>query len=78
MRPADLRLMYEYGHDRNVKLLDKAEQLSEEQFSGEPPFGHDSVREIFFHVADWERSWRGGWQTGERPVPLNPEDYRSH
>ena len=75
MRPADLRLMYEYGHDRNMKLLDKAEELTEEQVSGEPPFGHDSVREIFFHVANWERIWRSLWQTGEWPVSLNPEDY---
>ncbi|CAN5789722.1 DinB family protein [soil metagenome] len=75
MLPADLRLMYEYGHDRNTKLLDQAEKLTEEQLGGDPPFGHDNIRQIFFHIASAERSWRGGWQTGERPPRLDQADY---
>ncbi|MEZ4570859.1 MAG: DinB family protein [Thermomicrobiales bacterium] len=75
MRPADLRLIYEYGYDRNMKLLDQAEKLTEGQFSGEPPFGHDSVRKIFFHIANAEYGWRGGWMTGERPESLQLDDY---
>ena len=75
MRPADLRLMYEYGYDRNIRLLDQAEKLTEEQFSGEPPFGHDSVREIFFHIGAAENGWRGAWQTGQRNAPLESDDY---
>ncbi len=71
MRPAELRLLYEYGYDRNIKLLDQAQELTDEQFSSEPPFGHDSVRQIFFHIASAERGWRGGWQTGERPERLD-------
>lgn len=75
MRPADLRLLYEYAHDRNSKLLDKAENLNEEQFSGDPPFGHDSVKQLFFHIARAENGWRGAWITGERQAPIQPEDY---
>jgi uncharacterized damage-inducible protein DinB len=75
MRPADLRLLYEYGYDRNVKLLDQAEKLTEEEFAGEPPFGHDSVRQVFIHLASAEHGWRGGWQTGERHNRLDPGDY---
>jgi len=68
--------MYEYGYDRNLKLLDQAEKLTAEQFSGDPPFGQDSVQSLFFHIAAAERSWRTGWQTGERPSPMNPDDYQ--
>jgi uncharacterized damage-inducible protein DinB len=75
MRPADLRLMYEYGYDRNMKLLDTAEILSEEEFSGDPPVGEDSVRKLFFHIAGAERGWRMGWTTGERVPGLSLDDY---
>lgn len=75
MRPAELRLLYEYGYDRNLKLLDQAEKLTEEQFSGNPPIGEHSIRQLFFHIAAAERGWRGGWMTGERPEPLDPDAY---
>ena len=75
MRPADLRLLYEYGYDRNVKLLDQAENLSEEQFSGDPPVGDLSIRQLFFHIANAERGWRTGWATGERVPGLDMDDF---
>jgi len=75
MRTADLRLLYEYSYDRNMKLLDKAENLTGEQFSGDPPFGEDSVKQLFFHIARAENGWRSAWKTGERQPPIEPADY---
>ena len=75
MRTADLRLLYEYGYDRNVKLLEQAQNLTEEQFSGDPPFGQDSVKQLFFHIARAENGWRSAWQTGERQPPVEIDDY---
>ncbi len=75
MRSADLRLLYKYAHDRNMKLLEKTGELSDEQFAGDPPFGHDSVKQIFFHIARAENGWRSAWQTGERQPPIELADY---
>jgi uncharacterized damage-inducible protein DinB len=75
MRPADLRYLYEFGYDRNRKLLDQAEKLTDEQFAGEPPVGEDSVRRLFFHLANAERGWRVGWQTRERTPGPDFEEY---
>jgi uncharacterized damage-inducible protein DinB len=75
MRPTDLRFLYEYGYDRNLKLLDQAEKLTEEQFSGPPPIGDTSVRQLFFHIANAERGWRVGWATRERTPGPSLDDY---
>lgn len=75
MRPAELRLMYEYGHARNMQLLDIAEKLTEEQFNSSALHDDWSIRRLLFHIASAERGWRTAWQTGERPARLDLDDY---
>ena len=75
MRPSDLRYLWEYSYERTGQILDQAENLSDEQYSGSPPFGDKSVRDILVHQLSTERGWRHAWQTGERVEGLEPADF---
>ena len=76
MRVDDLRLQFDFYYWAVSKILEQAEQLSAEQFSGTPPIGDRSVRDLLAHLLDVEVSWREGWRCGihRKDVPYIEAD----
>jgi uncharacterized damage-inducible protein DinB len=64
MRVDDMRLQFDFYYWAVGKTLEQAEQLTPEQFSGSPPIGDRSVRDLLAHLLDVEVSWREGWRSG--------------
>jgi uncharacterized damage-inducible protein DinB len=75
MQVSDLQLLNDYDEWATAKILDQAEQLTEEQFLSAPAEGYRSVRDTLVHTMSTERNWRTGWQTGERIPGLDPDDF---
>ena len=75
MQVRDLRLLKEYDVWATAKILAHAGRLTPEQFTTVPEGGYDSVRDTLVHTMSTERSWRTGWQTGERVGGLDPNDF---
>ena len=53
------RLLYAYNHWANVRLLDRAEQLTPEQLHAPNPGGFGSVHDTFVHLMETEFFWAG-------------------
>lgn len=66
MRVDDMRLQFDFYYWATGMILDRAEQLSPEQFSAVPPIGERSVRDLLAHLLDVEVSWREGWRSNKQ------------
>jgi uncharacterized damage-inducible protein DinB len=78
VRVDDIRLQFDFYCWATGKTLEHAEQLTPEQFSGPPPIGDRSVRDLLAHLLDVEVSWREGWRSGTHrsDVPyIEPEHF---
>jgi uncharacterized damage-inducible protein DinB len=75
MQVTELQLLDDYDVWATAKVLAQAEQLTPEQFLSSPAEGYRSVRDTLVHTMSTERSWRSGWQTGERIPGLDPNDF---
>lgn len=64
MRVDEMRLQFDFYYWATGKTLEQAERLTPEQFSGAPPIGDRSVRDLLVHLLDVEVSWREGWRSG--------------
>ena len=64
MRVDDMRLQFGFYYWATGETLKQAEQLTPEHFSGAPPIGGRSVRDLLVHLLDVEVSWREGWRSG--------------
>ena len=75
MRVADIVLLFDYSYWANRRILDAAAGLTDTQFTGAPPLGDRSVRDILTHVLDAEFDWRMRW-VGAADIPvIDPQDF---
>lgn len=74
-RVDQLQSEYAYHFATLARMMDLSAALSAEQFTRETGYGHESVYSLLLHVLATDRSWRGALETGERPRPLEPQDY---
>lgn len=77
MRVNDLITLYDYYYWATKKILEQAEQVTPEQWSGPPPIAQHSLRETLVHTLDAERGWRHGWSGAdwEQFAPLVEADF---
>ena len=75
MNKQDIQLLYKYNSWANSRILDAAENLTEEQFLAPASYPHGGLRGTFTHILFAEWLWRLRWQ-GESPtVRMKPEDF---
>ena len=75
MNKQDIQLLYKYNNWANSRILDAAENLTEEQFLAPASYPHGGLRGTLTHILFAEWLWRLRWQ-GESPtVRMKPEDF---
>ena len=75
MNKQDIQLLYKYNSWANSRILDAAENLTEEQFLAPASYPHGGLRGTLTHILFAEWLWRLRWQ-GESPtVRMKPEDF---
>ena len=75
MNKQDIQLLYKYNSWANSRILDAAENLTEEQFLAPALYPHGGLRGTLTHILFAEWLWRLRWQ-GESPtVRMKPEDF---
>ncbi len=75
MNKQDIQLLYKYNNWVNSRILDAAENLTEEQFLAPASYPHGGLRGTLTHILFAEWLWRLRWQ-GESPtVRMKPEDF---
>ena len=75
MNKQDIQLLYKYNTWANARILDAAEDVTEEQFLAPASFPHGGLRSTFTHTLFAEWIWRMRWQ-GESPAfRIKPEDF---
>jgi uncharacterized damage-inducible protein DinB len=75
MRVADLVTLYDYYYWATKKILAQAELVAPEQWSGPPPIGDRSLREVLAHMLDAEAGWRHSWSDQDFSRPIEPADF---
>jgi uncharacterized damage-inducible protein DinB len=71
MTPEDVRLLYEYNHWANDRMLDACGVLSVEEFTRELGSSFSSVRDTLAHIMGVEWLWLERWN-GRMPTNLLP------
>lgn len=75
MNKQDIQLLYKYNAWANTRILNTAENVTEEQFLAPASFPHGGLRSTLTHTLFAEWIWRLRWQ-GELPaVRIKPEDF---
>jgi len=71
----DIRLLYDYNHWANTRILDAVSALTVEQFTQDLPSSYRSVRDTLTHIMSAEWIWLERWQ-GLSPIAMiNPADF---
>ena len=70
MQVAELVALYDYYYWANGKILAQAEQVTPEQWSGPPPFGHLGLQATLLHMVEVERGWRSSWMKEDDFTPI--------
>jgi uncharacterized damage-inducible protein DinB len=75
MNKQDIQLLYKYNTWANIRILDAAANVTEDQFLAPASFPHGGLRGTLTHALFAEWIWRTRWQ-GESPAyRLKPEDF---
>jgi len=75
MNKQDITLLYKYNHWANAKILDKAAEVSHDQFVATATFPHGGLRGTLVHTLFAEWIWRHRWEGKSPVVILKPEDF---
>ncbi len=75
MGPSDLITLYGYYYWATKRILAQAERVTPEQWSGLPPIGDRSLREILVHTLGTEIGWRTEWAGQEHDRPILSSDF---
>jgi uncharacterized damage-inducible protein DinB len=67
--------LYYYNSWANARILQAAENLSNEQFVAPTPIGCGSLRGTLVHILSTEWSWRSRWQGKAATTMLREEDF---
>jgi uncharacterized damage-inducible protein DinB len=66
-----IRSLYDYSAWANQRVLDTAEELSEDQFLEDAGPSHGSLRNTFVHTMSGQWIWLERWQGTSPPAMLN-------
>lgn len=69
-----LRVLYDYHFHIIARLMDHAEELTENAYREDPGYGRGSVHDLLIHLLATDRSWRVALETGARSQPLDPDE----
>lgn len=67
--------LFAYHWHVNQRLMERAAQLSQADYTANPGYGRGSIHEVLFHILLTDRGYRLGLETGRQPAPLPPEDF---
>jgi uncharacterized damage-inducible protein DinB len=75
MRQEQIMTLFNYHWSTTERLLDQADQLSEEEYHASSKSGLKSAHQLLFHILVADHGWRIGLETGEQRPGLEIEDY---
>ena len=75
MNLSDIRLMYNYNHWANEKILAKSAEVTPEQFVAPTNHSWGSLRGTLVHTLDTEYGWRVLCDTSEISFDMNEADF---
>ncbi len=67
--------LFAYNWHTTNRLIERAANLSEEEYHANPGYGHGSIHDLFFHLLRAGRSWRMALQTGKQLSGIEAEDF---
>ena len=68
-------LLFSYRWDTCIKIIELAENISEEAYRENTGYGHGSIHKILFHLLRADHAWRIAIETKIQPDLLKIEDY---
>lgn len=67
--------LFAYHWHTTRQLLDRAAQVSQDQYRARPDATRASLHEVFFHLLRVDNTWRSALESGQQPLPLSEEDH---
>lgn len=75
MKLEDIRLLFEYQNWANARVLDQAEQLTDEEFTADRNSPHGSIRGDLVHIMNTDIGWTAFFKELERPASLPESEF---
>ena len=75
MNCEDIRLLFEYNHWANERILAAAENLNDDQLKASNDLGWGSLHGMLAHILDAEYGWRRYLSDGENAPWLQADDF---